>query len=44
MSCSGQQPALICQNPDIRTISNPVGMVSTNNQQKIYSGQVYKPL
>ena len=44
MSCSGQQPALICQSPDIRTISYPVGMVSTNNQQKIYSGQVYKPL
>ena len=32
MSCSGQQPALICQNPDIRTISYPVGMVSTNRQ------------
>ena len=41
--CSGQQPAQICQNPDIRTVFYPVGMVSTNNQQKIYSEQIYKP-
>ena len=25
-------------------LTYPVGMVSTNNQQKIYSGQIYKPL
>ena len=25
-------------------LAYPVGMVSTNNQQKIYSGQIYKPL
>ena len=25
-------------------LTYPVGMASTNNQQKIYSGQIYKPL
>ena len=42
--CKGQKLAKIFQNPDIRTIFYPVGMVSTKNQQKIYSDQIYKPL